>query len=181
MDDGASSYRRFLDGDKNAFDEIFTLYFAPLTLFANRYVCNVHDAEDIAINTLLELLIHPKRYHFQTPLKAYLFAIARNKSLNFLRDNRKKTVTPEEYEQDLADCYSLEEELIAGEERQALNQALKMLPEEMQIAIHLVYFESLSYEDAAKVMGKTKKQVDNLLYRAKNDLRNILGKELKIV
>ena len=58
-----------------------------------------------------------------------------------------------------------------------MNTALKQLPEQMQIAIHLVYFEELSYGDAGKVMGKSKKQVDNLLYRGKAMLRSILGKE----
>ena len=180
MDNGASSYRRFLEGDKNAFDDVFDLYYTPLTFFINRYVGNVHDAEDIAINTLLELLLHPKRYNFRTPLKAYLFAIARNKSLNFLRDHRKDTVLPEDVEGELADRASLADELVKREDLHALNNALKSLPEEMQAAIHLVYFEELSYEDTAKVMGKSKKQIDNLLYRAKAILRDTLGKEMNL-
>jgi len=47
----------------------------------------------------------------------------------------------------------------------------------MREVIHLIYFENLSYEEAAKVMKKNKKQIDNLLYRAKSALRTILGKE----
>ena len=47
----------------------------------------------------------------------------------------------------------------------------------MQTAVHLVYFEDLTYEDAARVMKKNKKQVANLLYRAKEKLRAILGKD----
>ena len=35
----------------------------------------------------------------------------------------------------------------------------------------------MTYDEAAKVMKKTKKQVDNLLYRAKKELRTILGKD----
>ncbi|MBQ1254829.1 MAG: sigma-70 family RNA polymerase sigma factor [Clostridia bacterium] len=135
MDHGESSYRRFLEGDKNAFDHVFALYYDSLTFFANRYVENVHDAEDIAINTLLELLLHPKRYNFRTPLKAYLFAIARNKSLNFLRDHRKDTVLPEDVEGELADNRSLAEELIKKEEHRALNQALDTLPADLRAAI----------------------------------------------
>lgn len=180
MDHGESSYRRFLEGDKNAFDHVFALYYDSLTFFANRYVENIHDAEDIAINTLLELLLHPKRYNFRTPLKAYLFAIARNKSLNFLRDHRKDTVLPEDAEGELADNRSLAEELIKKEEHRALNQALDTLPADLRAAVHLVYFEELSYEQAARVMGKSKKQIDNLLYRAKAILRDTLGKEMNL-
>ena len=58
-----------------------------------------------------------------------------------------------------------------------MNAAVAMLSEEMRDAVHLIYFEEMSYEDAARVMRKTRKQVDNLLYRAKKELRMILGKE----
>ena len=70
--------------------------------------------------------------------------------------------------------------MVKREDLHALNNALKSLPEEMQAAIHLVYFEELSYEDTAKVMGKSKKQIDNLLYRAKAILRDTLGKEMNL-
>jgi RNA polymerase sigma-70 factor (ECF subfamily) len=42
--------------------------------------------------------------------------------------------------------------------------------------VHLIYFENMTYEEAAGVMKKNRKQVDNLLYRAKKELRIILGK-----
>ena len=48
---------------------------------------------------------------------------------------------------------------------------------EQRLAVHLIYFEELSYEEAARVMKKNSKQVDNLLYRAKKTLRDILGEE----
>ena len=51
------------------------------------------------------------------------------------------------------------------------------LPEEMQAVIHLVYFEQLSAEDAGKVLKKNRKQVYNLLYRAKAELRKLLGED----
>ena len=51
----------------------------------------------------------------------------------------------------------------------------------MRLAVHLVYFEELSYEEAARVMKKNKKQIDNLLYRAKSLLRSELGKEYDLI
>jgi RNA polymerase sigma-70 factor (ECF subfamily) len=47
----------------------------------------------------------------------------------------------------------------------------------MQIAMHLVYIEELSYKEAAKILKKSPKQVDNLLTRAKSTLRTTLSKE----
>ena len=45
MDNGASSYRRFLDGDEHAIDEIMEELFFPLVFFINRYVQDVPAAE----------------------------------------------------------------------------------------------------------------------------------------
>ncbi len=58
-----------------------------------------------------------------------------------------------------------------------MNAALEKLPEPMRTAVHLVYFEGMTYEEAAKVMKKSRKQVDNLLYRAKAAMRADLGEE----
>ena len=82
-----------------------------------------------------------------------------------------------EVEATLTDGITLEELILLDERKQLLNRALKQLPEDMQLAVHLVYFEDLTYDDAARVMKKNRKQVANLLYRAKEKLRAILGKD----
>ena len=58
-----------------------------------------------------------------------------------------------------------------------MNAALARLPEDMRGAVQLIYWEEMTYAEAAKVMGKNRKQVDNLLYRAKGELRAISGEE----
>ena len=58
MDNGASSYRRFLDGDESAFDEIMNELFDNLVFFINGYVNDFYAAEDIAINTFSDLIVH---------------------------------------------------------------------------------------------------------------------------
>ena len=79
---------------------------------------------------------------------------------------------------DVADSsFDPEGSYLTDERKRLLHKALSELPREMQAAIHLVYFEELSYMEAAKVMKRSVKQVDNLLYRSKAMLRSILGKE----
>ena len=178
MRSGESSYRRYLDGDEAAFDEILTLYRDSLTFFINRYVHDLDAAEDLAIDTFMYLIVHRLRYNFRTPLKTYLFMIARSRALDYLKHRGKiAMVELSEVEGTLSDGITLEEMILLDERKQALNRALKQLPEDMQLAVHLVYFEDLTYDDAAKVMRKSRKQVANLLYRAKEKLRAMLGKD----
>lgn len=178
MDSGESSCRRFLDGDKSAFDDILKEYRQSLTFFIYRYVKNYHEAEDIAIDVFVEFLAHPKKYNFKTSLKTYLFMIGRSRALDFLRRNKKyKRAELQELDRNPEDSGSLWEDFIKGERNRALNQAVVKLPEDMRIAVHLVYFEGLSYEEAGRVMKKSKKQIDNLLYRAKGKLKIALSEK----
>jgi RNA polymerase sigma-70 factor (ECF subfamily) len=48
----------------------------------------------------------------------------------------------------------------------------------MRTAVHLVYFEGFSYEETAMAMKVSRKKVDNLLYRAKNSLKQELKLEV---
>ena len=58
MDHGASSYRRYLDGDEAAFDELVTEYFESLVLFLTGYVREKAVAEDIAMDAFADLIVH---------------------------------------------------------------------------------------------------------------------------
>ena len=77
----------------------------------------------------------------------------------------------------MIDGKTLEELLLTDERKRAVHTALNALPEDQRTAVHLVYFEEMSYKEAATVMKKSAKQVDNLLVRAKKALRDLLGKD----
>ena len=178
MDNGASSYRRFLNGDESAFDEIMKELFDNLVFFINRYVHDIHAAEDIAIDAFSDLVVNKHRYNFKVTLKTYLFMLGRSRALNYIK-HRKVINFVELTEADniSAEQETLEEIILADERKRVVNNALNSLPDDMRVVIHLIYFEDLSYDEAAKVMKKNRKQVDNLLYRAKKELRIILGKD----
>ncbi|MBQ8894679.1 MAG: sigma-70 family RNA polymerase sigma factor [Clostridia bacterium] len=163
------NYRRYLSGDESAFDALIRQYRHSLTFFLMRYVKDPATAEELAIDVFAELVLHPRRYNFKVSLKTYLFMIGRSRAIDYLR--RQKRNEP------LAEDLSYEEQFFSNEQKRALHTALSALPEEMQEAVYLVYFEELSYKEAAGVLKKTPKQVDNLLYRAKGLLRKELEHE----
>lgn len=178
MDNGASSYRRFLDGDESAFDDIMKELFNSLVFFIDRYVRDIHTAEDIAIDVFADLGIHRHKYNFKVTLKTYLFMVGRSRALNYIKHRKVidfvELTEAEGYSDDRSE---LEKAVLEDERKRIVNAALLKLPEDMRVAIHLVYFEDMTYDETARVMKKSKKQVDNLLYRAKKELRTILGEE----
>ena len=178
MDNGASSYRRFLDGDESAFDEIMKEYFDNLVFFIDRFVHDIHAAEDIAIDAFSDLVVNKHRYNFKVTMKTYLFMLGRSRALNYIKHRKVIDFVELSEAQAITDESSaLEEMVLADDRKRQVNAAIAKLPEDMRVVVHLIYFEAMTYEEAAKVMKKNRKQVDNLLYRAKKELRIILGKD----
>jgi len=178
MDNGASSYRRFLDGDESAFENIMKELFRGLVFFVDSFVHDTHAAEDIAIDVFSDLIVHKHRYNFKVSLKTYLYMVGRSRALDYIK--HRKTVNFVELSEAAGavdDTALLEETVLADERKRLIHTAVVRLPEDMRLAVHLVYFEEMTYEDAARVMKKNRKQVDNLLYRAKKELRIILGED----
>lgn len=178
MDHSAQCFRRYLDGDESGFDDLITELRDSITLFIQRIVGNPNTAEDLCIDTFMELLLHKRRYNFKIPLKNYLFMVARSRAIDYLRRAKHyTTVELSEAEKETATEDTPEAIVLKNERTRSLHKAMKTLPDEMQIALHLVYFEGFTYQEAAKVMKKKPKQIDNLLSRSKTELREILEKE----
>ena len=174
MDQGAASYRRFIDGDRDAFGEVIDLYRESLIFFIHRYVNDMDTAEDLAEDVFVELIVHPERFGEKRALKTYVFAIARNKAIDWVRRHSRMRLAPMETAETHADLLSLEQKILDNEEKRQLAEAMDALKAEYRIALHLVYFEGLSYEETGKIMKKGRKQVENYVYRGKRALREIL-------
>ena len=78
MDNGESSYRRFLAGDDEGLHEIICTYRAGLILYLNSFVQNIHTAEDLTEDTFAELAIKCPKFSGKSSFKTWLYAIARN-------------------------------------------------------------------------------------------------------
>ncbi len=177
MDNGASSYRRFLNGDESAFHEIMEALFRGLVFFINGYVHDMHAAEDLAMDAFSDLIVHPHRYNFKVSLKTYVYMLGRSRALDYLRHRKVLQFVDLSDADRLADEKELSEFVLADARKRTLSAAIGQLPEDMRVVIHLIYFEEMTYDEAARVMKKSRKQIDNLLYRGKKELRAILGKD----
>ena len=97
MDNGASSYRRFLEGDDDGIVRIIKDYKDGLMLYLNSFVQNIHTAEDLTEDTFVRLIARRPRFSEKSTFKTWLYAIGRNVALDHLRKNAHlPTVTGEE-------------------------------------------------------------------------------------
>ncbi len=177
MDNGESSSRRFLDGDNEAFGEIVEAYKDSLIFFINRYVHNFAVAEELAQDVFVEILMHKRRYNFKNSLKTYIFTIGRNLAVSYIRKRSRKSEYASEFIENEQDILLLEDEFIKKEQERELHEALGRIAEDYATALHLIYFEGMSYGQVGKIMKKNKKQVENIVYRAKKALKKEMEKE----
>lgn len=177
MDNG-QNYRRFLDGDDSGLVEIVRTYKDGLILYLNGFVGNIHLAEELTEDTFFKLVTKKLKFSGKSSFKTWLYAIAANEARDALRRNNKHRHTPiENMENSLYEQESLEKSYIKEQNKRSLHKALKRLNPEYRQVLWLVYFEDFSNDEAASVMKKSRRQIENLIYRAKRALKAELEKE----
>jgi len=178
MDNGASSYCRFLDGDESGFTELVEMYAYNLIFFINGFVNNVATAEDLMEETFCDLIFYKSRFNGKSLFKTYLFSIARNKAVDFIRKNaRASNVCIDDMEPQLEDFEQLENRVVEDEYKMQINKALVKINPEYRMVLHLIYFEDMTYEQTSLILHKNSKQIKNLAYRAKQALKGVMEKE----
>jgi len=178
MDNGASSYRRFLDGDDKGLAEIVRDYRDGLILYLNGVVNNISVAEELMEETFFKIITKKPRFNAKYTFKTWLYTIGRNVAIDYLRHNAKQSdASFDDLENYIQDEYNLEKLYIIEERKIAVHRALKKLNAEYRQVLWLLYFDGMTNSDAAIVMKKNARQMKNLVYRAKSALKSELDKE----
>ncbi|MBQ6623105.1 MAG: sigma-70 family RNA polymerase sigma factor [Mogibacterium sp.] len=175
-------YRRFLsDRSESDLRILLERHRESLLLFLLGYVGNEEDAEELMMDTYAVVASGTSAFSGRSSFKTWLFGIARNQAKMFLRKKKGFFLSMEEmlekshYEQ-IADSYhdTPELELLRQEQNNELYMALETLPASYRQVLYLTYFEEMDADEAAHVMGKTKKQIYNLTERGRKALKEAL-------
>lgn len=167
-------YQEFLEGNQKSFEEIIIRHKNKLIYFIQKYVKCIDIAEDLAQDVFVYILIHKVNYDFQYSLKTYLYTIAKSKSLNYLK-REKKIIHIDEIQ--FTEEEELEEKIFKKERENNLRKAIKKLKIDYQNAIYLADFEGLSYKEIGEVLKKNNSQVKILIHRARKALGKVVRKE----
>lgn len=177
MGNDADRYRRFLDGDDNGLREIIDIYYNGLILYIYGIVSDQSETEDIVQETFVTLATKKAEYQEKYEFKTWLFTIARNNAYNYLKRHRSRyTDKPIDDYIILSDGTDIEKEYLRTERNIELHKAMKSLNHDYYQVLYLMYFENLDTEEIAVVMHKSKRQIGDLIYRAKKSLKSILEK-----
>ena len=169
-----------LQDDEEAFRILFYDFFAPLCVFAHRYLEEMETCEDIVQETFYRIWKNRKDLDIQISARNFLITSVRNACLDLIRkqeiekrwiEKRLEEDTEEEYE----DLYTTQElELL-------LNQALDKLPEQVASTFRMNRFGGKTYMEIAEEKQISVKTVEAYMTRALKFLRIELKDYLPIL
>lgn len=177
MDGGTDAYKRFLSGDDYGLEQIIGLYKDSLIFFIMQYVKRVDIAEELTEDTFVTLAVKRPKFTENARFRTWLYTIARNKTLNYLRSAAFRKCVPLEQAEPVQVLDCPEQRLLTQERYRVLYSAIEKLPDNQREMIYLVYFENMNIAQAAGVIRKTQRQGNNILFRARQKLRSLLQEE----
>ena len=172
-------------GSPEAFQALVEQYSHDVISTCYSFVNSREDAEDVAQEVFLEVYKSIRQFRKDADLNTWIYRISINKSLDFLRkQKRKKRIA------DLRGLFlfqnrpssSPHQQLEEKERREILQEQIGLLAENQRIAIVLSQYDRLSNKQIAQIMETSESAVESLLHRAKvnlhKNLRKYFGKNL---
>ena len=175
----AQIVRRVLQGDVNAFERLVTEYEKAVYAIAQRMTGNPEDAADMTQETFIKAYNSLQSFRGDSKFSVWLYRIASNVCLDFLRSrSRKPTVSlsveddeGEEGQLDIADESQSPELLMErGLTRDAVRRGLDTLPPDYRQILLLREIQGLSYDEIASALEIEVGTVKSRIFRARKRL-----------
>lgn len=175
---------RAQEGDREAFEELYQRYYRPATSVAAR-ICGRSAAEDAVQAAFLSIWRNLHGYSAaRGNVKAWLLSIVRNRAIDVLREQSRRTSRQAHVEFEPEDPVRTEALVVHREVAGDLVQALGRLPRDQRRVLELAYFGDLSQSEIARtlrvplgtVKGRTRlglKKLPGHLANYPNDLHSL--------
>ncbi|UKK79114.1 sigma-70 family RNA polymerase sigma factor [Segatella baroniae B14] len=113
------------------------------------------DADDVLQNTFIKVWNNLDQFEGKSSLSTWLYRIAINESLDFLRKKKQELDIDIDADVSVANRL-LADDFFDGDEMQALLQeAISRLPEKQRVVFNMKYYDGMKYSDMSKILGTT--------------------------
>lgn len=176
-------------GSQKAYAELMHRYKDAIYFMVLKMVNNKDDAMDITVSTFAKAFENLERYKPDFAFSTWLFRIATNAGIDFLRKKRVATVSIDNYVSEDGDDKNLafksnilnpEESSIKKQQTELLKDIIDTLPPRYKVLIVLRYYDELSYDEIALQLDLPLGTVKAQLFRARDLLSNILNKKKQV-
>ena len=180
-----------LNHDEQAFAELMKRYKKPVYHMILKMVRNVDDAEDLTMEAFAKAFKNLQRFKKDYTFSTWLFRIATNNAIDFIRKKRLETMSLDtSFKDDSGEAVTIDvednelnpmEETIKSQKIELIRIFVNKLPPKYQRLVKLRYFDELSYEEIAKELEAPLGTVKAQLHRARELMYDLVkGKQQHI-
>lgn len=136
-----------------AFQKLLLTYQKPLYFHIRNIVLDHDDTDDVLQNTFIKIFQNLKNFKGDSKLYSWMYRIATNESLTFIKQKAKKNkVSTEELNTKIIDNLAADVYFEGDEIQIKLQKAIALLPTKQQLVFKMKYFEELKYEEIAVIL-----------------------------
>jgi RNA polymerase sigma-70 factor, ECF subfamily len=148
---------------------LFERYHVPLFNFYRKLTGDRTVSEDLVQEVFSRILKYRYSYRVDTPFRAWMYQIARNARLDYLRRHRAET----SWEPEMSPAVVPVDATQQSQETALLHSALMQISEEKREVLVLSRFQDLKYEEIAQLLGCEVNTVKTKVHRALQELRQV--------
>jgi RNA polymerase sigma-70 factor, ECF subfamily len=178
---------RIKKDDNKAFRILFEQMYNPLCTFAEVFIRKSELAEEVVQDIFIKFWNSRHDLDIKISLKAYLYRMVRNQSLNYIRDNATRKNFKEEHLEELSQDIILQKLLndnsvldqLHNEQIESdLSEAMNNLPDQCRKIFELARFQNKTYPEIAQTLDISLSTVKTQMSRAMDKLHVMLKKHL---
>ncbi len=141
------------DTQAKAFEVLINTYKERLYWHIRRIVLNHDDTDDVLQNTFIKIFRNIDKFKGDSKLYSWMYRIATNEALTFLKVKSKKLgVDNEELQERMANNLQADVYFEGDEIQLKLQKAIALLPEKQKLVFNMKYFEELKYEEISEIL-----------------------------
>ena len=177
--------------DQQAFSDLMDRYKDSIYFMLLKMVNNKDDAEDLTIEAFGKAFNSLKQYTPNYAFSTWLFKIASNNCIDFLRKKKKKIMSidnsienkdGDEIAIELkSDARTPEQETIRDQKIEVMRTYVKKLKPRYEILVEMRYFKEMSYEEISTELGLPLGTVKAQLFRAREFLYNLMKHNIETI
>jgi RNA polymerase sigma-70 factor (ECF subfamily) len=175
--------RSVREGNTRNFETLIDRYKNKIINFIHKMIYDYDEAQSLSQDVFLKVYETINRYEMQGNFQAFIFTIAKNITLNYIKKQKQVLFFSNFAPGDSSDAREYENKYFqSGETQQAamerdqqeevLTAALKTLNENQRIALILKVYLEFSYHQIAEITGWSVPKIETLISRAKSDLKD---------
>lgn len=165
-----------LEGDDAAFEHLFNRYRDTIRRLFVQRLGNA-DADDLLQETFIKVYLNIHRYDSSYTFGQWLYAIARNTSVDFARKSRTDLSIDERFSSPASTTPTPEECIINSQQRLQIERFLDELPEQYRLLFRLRFLEEYSYEEIAEKLHMPMGSVKTGIHRARERMCRMIEGE----